>query len=265
MRARICRVLTAQHLHPFCSCLLLQRSSARETRTNKGQSLPSFPGCEPEKQPDSCPAQRPGVPLLGIRMRDAAGRERGRVRALPSSRGDGGAGLVPPPPHRPPAGAADVSAPSLPARLPPSPAPADMAAASPPDPRLLLALLLLLPPPPGPRCASASAAAPDLGRRFAERKRCADLECSSEWGRRARPRRAGSGRRCLPEALPKALSFRRLWHGKWGESGNRERDAHARRPSLLGQVFRSPQLRVWSVPPLQSPVVINPLSGCSLG
>ncbi|XP_066172346.1 transport and Golgi organization protein 1 homolog isoform X3 [Sylvia atricapilla] len=51
-----------------------------------------------------------------------------------------------------------------------------MAAAAPPDPRLLLALLLLLPPPPpGPRCA---AAAPDLGRRFAERKRCADLECS---------------------------------------------------------------------------------------
>ncbi|XP_015476549.1 transport and Golgi organization protein 1 homolog isoform X1 [Parus major] len=53
-----------------------------------------------------------------------------------------------------------------------------MAAAAPPDPRLLLALLLLLPPPPpGPRCAAA-AAAPDLGRRFAERKRCADLECS---------------------------------------------------------------------------------------
>ncbi|XP_066034303.1 transport and Golgi organization protein 1 homolog isoform X1 [Chamaea fasciata] len=51
-----------------------------------------------------------------------------------------------------------------------------MAAAAPPDPRLLLALLLLLPPPPGPRCAAA--AAPDLGRRFAERKRCADLECS---------------------------------------------------------------------------------------
>ncbi|XP_068865580.1 transport and Golgi organization protein 1 homolog isoform X4 [Aphelocoma coerulescens] len=50
-----------------------------------------------------------------------------------------------------------------------------MAAAAPPDPRLLLALLLLL-PPPGPRCAAA--AAPDLGRRFAERKRCADLECS---------------------------------------------------------------------------------------
>ncbi|XP_063247154.1 transport and Golgi organization protein 1 homolog isoform X2 [Prinia subflava] len=49
-----------------------------------------------------------------------------------------------------------------------------MAAAAPPDPRLLLALLLLL-PPPGPRCA---AAGPDLGRRFAERKRCADLECS---------------------------------------------------------------------------------------
>ncbi|XP_014108343.1 PREDICTED: melanoma inhibitory activity protein 3 isoform X1 [Pseudopodoces humilis] len=52
-----------------------------------------------------------------------------------------------------------------------------MAAAAPPDPRLLLALLLLLPPPPpGPRCAAA--AGPDLGRRFAERKRCADLECS---------------------------------------------------------------------------------------
>ncbi|XP_021408108.2 transport and Golgi organization protein 1 homolog isoform X2 [Lonchura striata] len=52
-----------------------------------------------------------------------------------------------------------------------------MAAAAPPEPRLLLALplLLLLLPPPGPRCA---AAAPDLGRRFAERKRCADLECS---------------------------------------------------------------------------------------
>uniref|UniRef100_A0A8C5IK35 Transport and Golgi organization protein 1 homolog n=1 Tax=Junco hyemalis TaxID=40217 RepID=A0A8C5IK35_JUNHY len=54
-----------------------------------------------------------------------------------------------------------------------------MAAASPPEPRLLLALLLLLlpPPPPSPRCAAA-AAAPDLGRRFAERKRCADQECS---------------------------------------------------------------------------------------
>ncbi|XP_027577087.1 transport and Golgi organization protein 1 homolog isoform X1 [Pipra filicauda] len=51
-----------------------------------------------------------------------------------------------------------------------------MAAAPPPDPRLLLALLLLLPPPPL-RC-SAAAAAPDLGRRFAERKRCADPECS---------------------------------------------------------------------------------------
>ncbi|KAM7027012.1 transport and Golgi organization protein 1 homolog isoform 1-T1 [Passerculus sandwichensis] len=52
-----------------------------------------------------------------------------------------------------------------------------MAAASPPEPRLLLALLLLLlpPPPPSPRCAAAAA---DLGRRFAERKRCADLECS---------------------------------------------------------------------------------------
>ncbi|CAN8203217.1 unnamed protein product [Coccothraustes coccothraustes] len=50
-----------------------------------------------------------------------------------------------------------------------------MAAAVPPEPRLLLVLLLLLPPPPSPRCA---AAAPDLGRRFAERKRCADLECS---------------------------------------------------------------------------------------
>ncbi|XP_041258342.1 transport and Golgi organization protein 1 homolog isoform X1 [Onychostruthus taczanowskii] len=51
-----------------------------------------------------------------------------------------------------------------------------MAAAAPPEARLLLALLLLLPlpPPPGLRCA----AAPDLGRRFAERKRCADLECS---------------------------------------------------------------------------------------
>ncbi|XP_075269159.1 transport and Golgi organization protein 1 homolog isoform X3 [Opisthocomus hoazin] len=47
-----------------------------------------------------------------------------------------------------------------------------MAAAPPPppDPRLLLALLLLLPPPALP--------APDLGRRFAERKRCADPECS---------------------------------------------------------------------------------------
>ncbi|XP_030091851.2 transport and Golgi organization protein 1 homolog isoform X1 [Serinus canaria] len=58
-----------------------------------------------------------------------------------------------------------------------------MAAVAPPEPRLLLVplllpplLLLLLPPPPSPRCAVA--AAPDLGRRFAERKRCADLECS---------------------------------------------------------------------------------------
>ncbi|XP_051471448.1 transport and Golgi organization protein 1 homolog isoform X2 [Apus apus] len=50
-----------------------------------------------------------------------------------------------------------------------------MAAAPPPDPRLLLALLLLLPPPPSRLCA---AAGPDLGRRFAERKRCADPECS---------------------------------------------------------------------------------------
>ncbi|XP_065486911.1 transport and Golgi organization protein 1 homolog isoform X2 [Caloenas nicobarica] len=50
------------------------------------------------------------------------------------------------------------------------------AAPPPPDPRLLLALLLLLPPLPSfPR---AAAAGPDLGRRFAERKRCADPECS---------------------------------------------------------------------------------------
>ncbi|XP_050172720.1 transport and Golgi organization protein 1 homolog isoform X3 [Myiozetetes cayanensis] len=53
-----------------------------------------------------------------------------------------------------------------------------MAAAPPPDPRLLLALLLLLPPPPLRCCSAAAAAAPDLGRRFAERKRCADPECS---------------------------------------------------------------------------------------
>ncbi|XP_049689907.1 transport and Golgi organization protein 1 homolog isoform X1 [Accipiter gentilis] len=50
-----------------------------------------------------------------------------------------------------------------------------MAAAPPPDPRLLFALLLLLPPPPSPLCAAAGT---DLGRRFAERKRCADPECS---------------------------------------------------------------------------------------
>ncbi|XP_042645436.1 transport and Golgi organization protein 1 homolog isoform X2 [Tyto alba] len=50
-----------------------------------------------------------------------------------------------------------------------------MAAAPPPDPRLLLALLLLLPPPPP---SFLSAAGTDLGRRFAERKRCADPECS---------------------------------------------------------------------------------------
>uniref|UniRef100_A0A8C3KSP4 Transport and Golgi organization protein 1 homolog n=1 Tax=Calidris pygmaea TaxID=425635 RepID=A0A8C3KSP4_9CHAR len=49
------------------------------------------------------------------------------------------------------------------------------AAAPPPDPRLLLALLLLLPPPPSLLCAAAGT---DLGRRFAERKRCADPECS---------------------------------------------------------------------------------------
>ncbi|KAM6367877.1 LOW QUALITY PROTEIN: transport and Golgi organization protein 1 homolog [Alca torda] len=49
-----------------------------------------------------------------------------------------------------------------------------MAAAPPPDPRLLLALLLLLPPPPFLLCAAGT----DLGRRFAERKRCADPECS---------------------------------------------------------------------------------------
>ncbi|KAM6139686.1 transport and Golgi organization protein 1 homolog isoform 2-T2 [Phoenicopterus ruber ruber] len=55
-----------------------------------------------------------------------------------------------------------------------------MAAAPPPDPRLLLALLLLLPPPPPLPLlrAAAAAAGPDLGRRFAERKRCADPECS---------------------------------------------------------------------------------------
>ncbi|KAM4678662.1 transport and Golgi organization protein 1 homolog isoform 1-T1 [Amazona ochrocephala] len=45
-----------------------------------------------------------------------------------------------------------------------------MAAAAPPDPRLLLALLVLLP--------YTAAAGPGLGRRFAERKRCADPECS---------------------------------------------------------------------------------------
>ncbi|XP_072187027.1 transport and Golgi organization protein 1 homolog isoform X1 [Excalfactoria chinensis] len=48
-----------------------------------------------------------------------------------------------------------------------------MAASAPPDPRLLLAVLLLL-PPPGPLCA----AGPELSRRFTERKRCADPECS---------------------------------------------------------------------------------------
>ncbi|KAM6433800.1 transport and Golgi organization protein 1 homolog [Rhynochetos jubatus] len=48
------------------------------------------------------------------------------------------------------------------------------AAPPPPDPRLLLALLLLLPPPPSLLCA----AGPGLGRRFADRKRCADAECS---------------------------------------------------------------------------------------
>ncbi|OXB68309.1 hypothetical protein ASZ78_015249 [Callipepla squamata] len=48
-----------------------------------------------------------------------------------------------------------------------------MAAAAPPDPRLLLAVLLLL-PPPGPLCS----AGPELSRRFTERKRCADPECS---------------------------------------------------------------------------------------
>ncbi|XP_061847457.1 transport and Golgi organization protein 1 homolog isoform X2 [Colius striatus] len=53
-----------------------------------------------------------------------------------------------------------------------------MAAAPPPDPRLLLALLLLLPPPPSSLLRAAAAAGPDLGRRFAERKRCADPECS---------------------------------------------------------------------------------------
>ncbi|XP_064020629.1 transport and Golgi organization protein 1 homolog isoform X2 [Pogoniulus pusillus] len=50
-----------------------------------------------------------------------------------------------------------------------------MAAAPPPDPRLLLALLLLLPPPPS---LLSAAAGPDLSRRFAERKRCADPDCS---------------------------------------------------------------------------------------
>ncbi|KAM6082326.1 transport and Golgi organization protein 1 homolog isoform 2-T2 [Chlamydotis macqueenii] len=44
----------------------------------------------------------------------------------------------------------------------------------PPDPRLLLALLLLLPSPPS----FLRAAGTDLGRRFADRKRCADPECS---------------------------------------------------------------------------------------
>uniref|UniRef100_A0A8C4UW82 Transport and Golgi organization protein 1 homolog n=1 Tax=Falco tinnunculus TaxID=100819 RepID=A0A8C4UW82_FALTI len=56
-----------------------------------------------------------------------------------------------------------------------------MAAAPLPDHRLLLALLLLLPLPlllsPSPP-ALCAAAEPDLGRRFAERKRCADPECS---------------------------------------------------------------------------------------
>uniref|UniRef100_A0A8C5TYG6 Transport and Golgi organization protein 1 homolog n=1 Tax=Malurus cyaneus samueli TaxID=2593467 RepID=A0A8C5TYG6_9PASS len=50
-----------------------------------------------------------------------------------------------------------------------------MAAAAPRTP-LLLALLLLLPPPPPARAAPPPP--PDLGRRFAERKRCADPECS---------------------------------------------------------------------------------------
>ncbi|XP_040408834.1 transport and Golgi organization protein 1 homolog isoform X3 [Cygnus olor] len=87
---------------------------------------------------------------------------------------EGGSGPGPPPPHRPPAGAADVSAPSLP------PATANMAAAPPPDPRLLLALLLLPPllPLPAPPPSLCAAAGPELGRRFAERKRCADPECS---------------------------------------------------------------------------------------
>lgn len=122
-----------------------------------------------------------GVPSPRRRDRDAAGREDPGAALLlllpPWWRGRAGP-VPPPPPHRPPAGAADVSAPS-----PPPPAPANMAAAPPPDPRLLFALLLLLPPPPSPLCAAAGT---DLGRRFAERKRCADPECSSEWGRRGR-------------------------------------------------------------------------------
>lgn len=93
-----------------------------------------------------------------------------------------------------------MSAPSLP------PTPANMAAAAPPDPRLLLAVLLLL-PPPGPLCA----AGPELSRRFTERKRCADPECSSECravrcGRRgallflrAGQKNAFGGGRCLWE------------------------------------------------------------------
>uniref|UniRef100_A0A493T644 Transport and Golgi organization protein 1 homolog n=1 Tax=Anas platyrhynchos platyrhynchos TaxID=8840 RepID=A0A493T644_ANAPP len=111
-------------------------------------------------------AEAPGQPPAG------AGKVPGPRLGGGGRMEEGGSAAGPPPPHRPPAGAADVSAPSLP------PATANMAAAPPPpDPRLLLALLLLLlqPLPPPLLCA---AAGPELGRRFAERKRCADPECS---------------------------------------------------------------------------------------
>lgn len=222
------------------------------------------------------------------------GREGGSRRCPPpaAAAGPGRAGPIPPPPHRPPAGAADVSAPS------PPPAPANMAAAPPPDPRLLLALLLLLPPPPSLLCA---AAGPDLGRRFADRKRCADPECSSEWGaaRRASPgegekvwgwrggparRGAGSpcpvpGARHRREAAPRR---RAVTNGRSGErrvpgggtsrsspgsgaetAGSRE-EGERPRCAPPEEVFRSSQLLGWGCVFFrspQSPLVINALAG----
>uniref|UniRef100_A0A8B9CEZ0 Transport and Golgi organization protein 1 homolog n=1 Tax=Anser brachyrhynchus TaxID=132585 RepID=A0A8B9CEZ0_9AVES len=159
------------------------------------------------------PSSNPGT---AQRLRGQPPAGAGKVPGLRLRRGgrmrEGGSGPGPPPPHRPPAGAADVSAPSLP------PATANMAAAPPPDPRLLLALLLLPPllplpaPPPPLLCA---AAGPELGRRFAERKRCADPECSSEWRRPRGPPR--------PAPLLRGSAEGKGARGEAGREGGRGR------------------------------------------
>lgn len=120
-----------------------------------------------------------------------------------------------------------------------------MAAASPPAPRLLLALLLLpallLLLPPGPPCAAA--AGPQLGRRFAERKRCADLECSSEWG----PGQGLGGEDASPWLFPKPSPSAGSGAEIGGNRGNGNAAPTRAVPSLSSAKFSDPRSSVFGV------------------